>query len=385
MEQKTVIKNCYLVSDLSRSVRTDIFFEEGKITDILPTKMVSDYKKCKIIDGQEKVVIPGLIDIHIQGAGGCDVLDNSDEALTTISRTLAETGTTSYLATTVVKPESNNEHLRLANKYYNKKVAGAELIGIHLEGPFINEIKIGGLNPTGVYNPSMHGGLNSILEATGPSLKMMTIAPELEGHEDVIRALRSNGIIAAFAHSNADYNQTKEGFKKGINHVTHLYNAMRPITHREPGPLPAIFEHPTITAQMISDGHHIHPRMVKFAYDQLGLERCICVTDGMHAIGLPEGTYQYNGRDFVSKDGAAKYLDGTLIGSTMSLLKIAGNFSIFTGCSFADAIDTVTKNPAKLLGIEDRKGVIKVGADADLVILNDNLSVYSTIVAGKTV
>jgi len=363
----------------------DIVIEKGKIANIFPTKKIEGYGSNFVIDAGKGTVIPGLIDVHIQGAGGSDVLDCSEESFNTIAKTLAKTGTTSYLATTIVKPENNNDHLRLASQYHNKKIDGAELVGVHLEGPFVNEIKKGGLDPSGIYKASMNGGLNAILDATGESLKMMTIAPELEGHHKIVKDLREKNIIASFGHSDADYDQTRQGFSAGINHVTHLYNAMRSITHREPGPIPAIFEHPDITAQIISDGQHIHPRMVKFAYEQLGVDRCICITDGISGMGLPDGTYKYNGRDYISKDGSARYLDGTLIGSTMSLLNIAANFSTFVGCSFAEAIQTVTKNPAKLLGLDGKKGDISVGVDADIVILNENLSIETTIVAGKVV
>ncbi|MBL1212054.1 MAG: N-acetylglucosamine-6-phosphate deacetylase [Ignavibacteriae bacterium] len=385
MVQQTVIKNCYLYSDSKKQKLSNILIEDGIIKSIDSTNENINDDRAVQIDAENKVVIPGLIDVHIQGAGGADILDNGEEALITISKTLAETGTTSYLGTTVVKPEEDNRHLRLAESYFNKKVMGAELIGIHLEGPFINPIKKGGLNPAGIYEAGMHGGLEGILDAAGDSLKMMTIAPELEGNEKIIKDLREKNIIAAFAHSDADYEQTKLGFKMGINHVTHLYNAMRTMTHREPGPIPAIFEEENIPVQIISDGHHINGAMVNLAYRNIGIDRCICITDGMHGIGLPEGKYLYNGREYISKDGAAKYLDGTLIGSTMSLLNIALKFMQFTNCSFEDAINSVTINPAKLLGLDDKKGNIKTGADADLVILNEDYTVDKTIVHGEVV
>ena len=215
-------------------------------------------------------------------------------------------------------------------------------MGFHLEGPFINEKKKGGLDPASIY-PASPEKLEEILEVTGDTLKMMTIAPELEGNLQIISELRKNNIIAAFAHSDANYAETKQGFEAGINHVTHIFNAMRSIHHREPGPIPAIFENENITVQIISDGHHINPAIVKMIYHIIGAERCVCITDGMQGIGLPEGKYIYNGREYISKDGAAKYSDGTLIGSTMSLLEIVFKFKEFTGCSLEEAVNSSTK------------------------------------------
>lgn len=384
MNKINVLKNCTIYNEKEKAT-FDIVIKSGQISEIIPHKPSNNYRNLNVIDVKEEIIIPGLIDIHIQGAGGADILDNSFDALNTISKTLAEVGTTSYLATTVVKPEEHNEHLKLAASFFKEKKAGAELIGIHLEGPFINPIKKGGLNLSGIYGARDNGGIESILKDTVGALKMMTIAPEIDGHDAIMAQLRRNNIVAGFAHSDADYMQTKIGFKHGINHVTHLFNAMRPMVHRDPGPIPAIFEENGITAQIISDGHHIHPRMVKFAYDNLGIERCICITDGMHGIGLPDGIYKYNGKEYESKNGAARYLDGTLIGSTMSLLNITLNFVKFTGCSFVDAINTVTLNPAKLLGIENEKGQIKKGADADIVVLDSNYNVSKTIINGELV
>ncbi|MGE5410316.1 MAG: N-acetylglucosamine-6-phosphate deacetylase, partial [Clostridiales bacterium] len=306
------------------------------------------------------------------------------EALENISKTLARLGTTTYLGTTVVRPKEDNKHLRLARQYVNKDLGGARLLGFHLEGPFINLKKKGGLDPNSIYEPSPKA-LDEILDVLGDTLKMMTIAPEVPGNLDLINLLVKNKVIASFAHSDANYEETKAGFEAGISHVTHLFNAMQPLSHRSPGPLGAIFENGKITAQLISDGHHLHPSVVNLAYKLLGSERCICITDGMQAMGLPEGKYQYNGREYISKSGAAKYPDGTLIGSTMSLGNIAVKFMEFTKCTFKTAMQTITTNPAKLLGIYDKKGSVDIGKDADLVLLDSDYSVYMTIVNGQIV
>lgn len=378
MKNSLLLKNCVLYDS---EITSDILLGDGKIQNIEAS--ITD-SNADVIEIGGKTLTPGFIDIHIQGAGGADILDGTEESLFKMSKTLARLGTTSFLGTTVVKPLQDNAHLKLASKYVGKFIGGSILLGFHLEGPFINIKKKGGLDPASIYN-SGPGKLEDIIEVTSNTLKMMTIAPELEGNHKLIKQLYENNIVAAFAHSEADYEQTKMGFRAGITHITHIFNAMLPLHHRNPGPLTAIFENDEVTVQIISDGHHIHPAIINLVYKILGPERCIVITDGMQAMGLPEGTYTYNGKEYISKDGAAKYLDGTLIGSTMSLAEMAFKFKEFTGCSLKTAINTVSRNPAKVLGLEKSKGQIKPGYDADLVVLDVDNSVYMTIVGGKLV
>jgi len=381
MNESLLIKNCRIYNSLSSNQLKNILVENGKITDIDST-IISESNKTLDIDG--KIIAPGLIDVHIQGAGGADILDGTEDALQTISKTLTRVGTTSFLGTTVVKPQENNKHLKLANNYIEQGLDGANLLGFHLEGPFINYNKRGGLDPASIYDSSPEK-FEEVLKVTEGNLRMMTIAPELPGNLEIIKELRRNNIVAAFAHSEADFEETKRGFDAGINHVTHIFNAMLPLHHRKPGPLAAIFENKEVSAQIISDGHHLHPAIVKILYKFLGANRCICITDGVQAIGLPEGNYVYNGREYTSKNGAARYLDGTLIGSAMSLANIALKFWKFTGCSFDEAINSASKNPAMLLGIYDRKGSIDINKDADLIVFDKDYSIYATIIGGKVV
>lgn len=376
-----LIKNCRLYNSSPDVKPVDIFIEGKTISSITCGE---DRHGVDQIDAGGRVAVPGFIDVHIQGAGGADILDGTEEALQTISETLAKTGTTGFLGTTVVKPEENNAHLKFGKNFVGQGLQGAIMLGFHLEGPFINVKKKGGLSEKCIYDSSPEK-LDEILGITGNTLKMMTIAPELPGNLNIIKSLVNNDVIAAFAHSDATYEETIRGFEAGINHVTHLFNAMPPLHHRNPGPLTAIFEHNEITAQIISDGHHIHPHIINLIYRIIGGDRCICITDGVQGMGLPEGRYIYNGKEYESNNGAARYLDGTLIGSTMTLGNIAVKFMEFTGCSFETAINTVTGIPAKLLGIDDKKGSLESGKDADIVLLDSDYSVWSTFVEGTQV
>jgi len=214
---------------------------------------------------------------------------------------------------------------------------------------------------------------------------MMTIAPELPGSLQIIERLVDSNVIASFGHSNATYEQTLDGFNAGISHVTHLFNAMPSIHHRSPGPLVAIFETENVTTQVITDGVHIHPSMLRLAFEILGPNRIIPITDGMQALGLADGRYIYNGIEYESKNGTARYKDGTLIGTALGINQLLGKLVSFTDCPLDVAIKMVTENPAKLLNLQDRKGFIAPGKDADLVLLENGHSVHTTIVAGKIV
>jgi len=381
MTDELLITNCRLFDGDDGRQRSCILIEDGVIREI---GGVDAAGHDNILDGQGFVIAPGLIDVHIQGAGGSDVLDGSIEALEAISQTSARFGATGFLATTVFKPNEANEHLTLASRHVGRDLGGAELLGIHLEGPFISPEKRGMIQPECICRPSGKI-LDEILDMTGGHLRIMTIAPELADCAAIIGHLADSNVVPSFGHSNATYEETVGGFEAGISHVTHLFNAMPSIHHRSPGPLVAIFGAKQITVQLIADGVHIHPSVLQLAFETLGADRIIPITDGMQALGLGDGKYVYNGVKYESRDGTARYKDGTLIGTALGMSQLLAKFAAFTNCPFEVAIKTASENPARLLGLEERKGSIEVGKDADLILLDDNHSVQSTIVAGKIV
>jgi len=337
-----------------------------------------------VLDAGERILAPGLIDVHIQGAGGADALDATPEALETISRTCARFGVTGFLATTVYKPGQENRHLTVAADCVDRDLGGARLLGIHLESPFISPEKRGMIQPACITSPSP-ATLEEIYKLAGETLKMMVIAPELPGNIEIIKALTDRGTVACLGHSAATYEDARRGFDAGISHVTHLFNAMPSLHHRQPGPLAAIFETDSVTCQVITDGVHIHPSVVRLAYSALGPDRFVTITDGMQAMGLPDGKYNYNGIEYEARDGAARYKDGTLIGTALGLNRMLARLIDFTGCSLVEAVNTVTRNAARVLGLQDSKGTIETGKDADFVLLNEDWSVHATIVGGRIV
>jgi N-acetylglucosamine-6-phosphate deacetylase len=337
-----------------------------------------------LIEAEGRTVVPGFIDIHVQGAGGADVLDGTEEALATIARTCCRFGVCGFLATTVYRPGGNNSHLAAVRRAVNRDLGGARILGTHLEGPFISLAKRGMILPECICEPSPRV-MEDIERLSGDSLRMMTIAPELDGGLAIIRRLAASGVIASFGHSSATYEQTLKGIEAGISHVTHLFNAMPALHHRSPGPLLAIFKAGGPTVQIIPDGVHLDHRVIKFAFELLGAARCVTITDGMQAMGLPDGRYVYNGVEYESRGGAARYRDGTLIGTTLGMTDVVLRFMEYTGCSLETAVTTASANPARLLGLGASKGAVAAGKDADLVVLDHDYSVWATIVGGKVV
>ena len=379
---KLTITNCRFFDSGRKAPLANLVVENGKIIKIggCGQKAVSG----KTLDAGGRIVAPGLIDVHIQGAGGADVLDGTAAALATISKTCARSGVSGFLATTVYRPGADNRHLEIAAECSGTELGGARLLGIHLEGPFISPAKRGMIQPSCICNPSPDV-LADIMRLTRGTLRMMTIAPELDGSPDIIRRLADHGVIASFGHSAATYEQTLEGIEAGISHVTHLLNAMTSLHHRAPGPLLALADSPGVSAQIIADGVHLHPRIVKLVWEMFGPKRCVAITDGMQAAGLPDGHYVYNGIEYKSENGAARYFDGTLIGTAVSLSELTLRLRTFSGCSPAEAINAASRNPARILGLAGSKGTIARGFDADLTVFEKDGSVRALVLGGNVI
>lgn len=323
-----------------------------------------------VLDAGGRLALPGLIDIHVHGGGGADVLDGTPTALRTISRALARTGTTAFVAATASRDGyGGHAHLRAAGRLAGRPLDGATLLGVHLEGPFIDPGSRGGL-PAGAVDDPSPGALDALLEATDGALRIMTVAPEVPGVLPVVEALDRLGVVPSLGHSSAGLEEAEAGFDAGIRHVTHLFNAMAGFHHRAPGPLPAIHGRDDVTAEIIADGVHVDPRTVAWAYRLLGRERLACITDGVRAVGLPDGRYRYGGRPFEARDGAARYPDGTLIGTAVGMVEILRRFRSFTGCDLPAAVDACSRVPARIVGLGHRKGSLEVGKDGDVVLLD---------------
>ncbi|MBD1370944.1 N-acetylglucosamine-6-phosphate deacetylase [Hazenella sp. IB182357] len=331
-------------------------------------------------------VVPGFIDVHLHGVAGSDFMDGTQLSLHTISEALPEEGTTSFLATTLSQSPAMIEramvHIRQWMTQSNFK--GAQCLGLHLEGPFLHPQKAGAQPVQWLTTPDL-SLIRKWQKMAQGAIKIVTLAPELEGGMTLIRMLTQMGIKVSIGHSNATYQEAMFALNCGASHITHLYNQMSGLHHRDPGIVGAAFWHPNCTVELIVDGIHVCKEMVQLAYQQITSERLICITDAMRGKKQAPGMYDLAGQQVQVKGKQAMLPDGTLAGSLLSMNEALRSLYQMTGCSLSDVIHTATRNPAQMLGIYGRKGSIKVGKDGDLVIMNENFDILATFIMGKEI
>jgi N-acetylglucosamine-6-phosphate deacetylase len=372
-----IIKNCKIIFQ-DNIENGEVLIKDGKIEKINPNSFYDE----ETIDGEGCYLSPGFIDVHIHGAGGFDTMDGTVESINSISKVIAAYGTTSFLPTTMTCAlEDIKKAIEAAAACMKEGTDGAQVVGVHLEGPYISPQMIGAQNPNYVEKPSMDS-FNYIVGDHISSIKSITLAPEVNGAKELIEYIKGLGIVVSIGHSKATYNEAVEGIKWGIGHSTHLYNAMTPFSHREPGIVGAVFD-TDITTETISDGIHITYPALRIAYNQKGFDKVLLVTDAMMACGMPEGKYSLGGQDVFVKNGAARLKEGNLAGSILTLDKAIRNVYKNNNYALYEVVKMATYNGAKHCGIADRKGLIKEGYDADLVLFDEDINIKKVIINGK--
>lgn len=357
--------------------KKDVFVEDGKISFIGGGLATT-------IDAEGKKLIPGFIDIHIHGAVGCDFNDGTPEAIEKITTFMASHGTTSIVATTsTVSAETIKRAVGTATYKMKNGTNGANIIGSHLEGPFFSPRALGAQNPEFVQAPSVEA-LDSMTGENRETVKMVAVAPECEGAIGLIDELVKRNIVAAIGHTCADYDCACMAIEHGATMMTHFYNAMTPLKHREPGVIGAAFEKKNVKLQLICDFIHVHPAAVKIAINTVGEDNVILITDAIAGTGLGDGKYNLGGLDVYVSNGVARIKEGNLAGSTLTLDKALRNM-MKIGYPIESCIKFLSENPAKAMGVADRKGFIEEGYDADMILLDENNEVTHTIVNGKVV
>ncbi|WP_249598849.1 N-acetylglucosamine-6-phosphate deacetylase [Peribacillus frigoritolerans] len=383
---KTFIINNLMVHSEKETYKNGyIKVVDGKIAEVGPASQYKQDDDAKVITlSPDYQVIPGAIDIHIHGASNSDAMDATHDALSIMAKTLPKEGTTSFLATTMTQSTQAIESALLnAGKYIeNQTQENAEIVGIHLEGPFISPARKGAQPEDYIVDPDVTL-FKSWQKMAENQIKLVTLAPEQPNGLDLAAHLRGTGVVASIGHSDATYDQIDEAIQAGTTHVTHLYNGMRGLHHREPGVLGAAYLRDELYVELIADGIHCRPEMIKLAYNQITSERMILITDSLRAKWLEKGTYDLGGQPVNVDETKATLSDGTLAGSILKMNDAIKNTMEYTGCSMTDIIKMTAENPAKQLRIFDRKGSIQVGKDADLVILNDRLDVEMTFCRGN--
>lgn len=330
-------------------------------------------------------VLPGMIDVHIHGVAGVDVMDASIEALQTMARALAREGTTAFLATTITQSkEAISQALVNAANYIEEYQVddGAECLGIHLEGPFVN-FKRKGAQPGEYLREPDLDLMSEWVRLSRGHIRIVTLAPELKNGIALVRLLKQMGIIASIGHSDATYQECLSAIEAGASHVTHLFNGMRGLHHREIGVAGTAFLRKELMVELIADGIHVHSDMIQIAMQQVTSKRLILITDAMRAKCLKNGTYDLGGQTVYVQGQKACLEDGTLAGSILKMNDAVRNIRLYTEASFRDVIRMTAENPAKELGIFDRKGSLAVGKDADVVALDEKGEVLLTICRGK--
>ncbi|QNH40489.1 N-acetylglucosamine-6-phosphate deacetylase [Bacillus sp. PAMC26543] len=359
--------------------------KDGKISAVSTERPKEQYSK-EIQGPKDAVLLPGMIDIHIHGGYGADTMDASFSALDAMSSRLPEEGTTSFLATTITQ-----EHGQISQALVNARdwksaeessSLGAELIGIHLEGPFVSP-KRAGAQPKEWIRPSDLALFKKWQQEAGGLIKIVTLAPEEDQQFELIRYLKDESIIASMGHTDADSALLLEAFEAGASHMTHLYNAMSQFHHREPGVIGTALAHEGYVTELIADGIHSHPLAAKLAFLAKGSSKLILITDSMRAKGLKDGVYEFGGQSVTVKGKTALLPDGTLAGSILKMNEGARHMRAFTNCSWTDIANITSANAAKQLGIFDRKGSITEGKDADLVIVSSECEVLLTVCRGN--
>lgn len=331
------------------------------------------------------LVTPGFIDQHLHGGGGADVMTGTKEALIEVARFHAAHGTTSFLATTMAG--TRDQLVSVAKAYREVQTVeykGAGCFGIHLEGPYLAS-RFAGMHSACNFRAASFEEVMTLQQLSGEGIKMITMAPEAPGVMDVSRNFQKAGIICSMGHSDADYAVAKEAARNGFSCVTHCFNEMRSFDPQEPGIVGMALSHHRLRVELILDGYHLHPNTVELAWKLKGSEKVILVSEAMAPAGLVDGVYPSSAGELTLSKGKITDGLGILAGSGITLDRAVKNLLEYTDCELPEAIRTVTYNPAKLLGINKRKGSLYPGKDADLIALTPDLEVVMTMIGGEII
>ncbi|WP_415995871.1 N-acetylglucosamine-6-phosphate deacetylase [Gordonibacter pamelaeae] len=335
-----------------------------------------------VVDASGCYVIPGLVDLHFHGSAGADISVGDLAGLHRMGAYEASRGVTAMCPATMTLPEDVLMRAAQAAAAYEPAADEAALVGINMEGPFISPSKVGAQNPDYVRNPSAEE-FRRLQEAAGGLFKLVDIAPEEPGAEEFIREM-ANEVRISLAHTCTDYDTAARAFELGARQLTHLYNAMDPMHHRKPGPIPAAVEHGEVTAEIIADGVHIHPAMVRLAFQLFGDNRMILISDTLRAAGLEDGTYDLGGQDVTVRGPVATIDNGALAGSVSDLMRCLTVAVRDMGIPLASAVKAASANPARALGLDAERGAIEAGKVADAVLLDkETLDVRAVVLRGE--
>jgi len=374
-----LIQNGMIVGECILKPNRCLAVSGGKIEFIEPGEKPVAHE---IINAEGFYITPGLIDLHVHGGGGADALDGAPDSLGLISLFHGRHGTTGILPTIAASsPERMALALEAAANYAGKE-KGALILGSHLEGPYLNPSFSGALNRNHLKYPDPTE-IEELLAAGQGTLKMVTLAPELPGCLEIVEALSSSGVIPSLGHSGATFEETQRAAQVGLRHITHIFNAMAGMHHREPGPAGAALSSTMFSAEVIADGLHIHPFILKMLWELKGNGLAL-ISDAISAAGLSDGRYRLAGQEILVVGGRAALPCGRLAGSTITVLEAVKNMIKLAGLTLPQAVSLASTNPARILG-QMNKGRIAAGCDADLVLLDTEIDPCLVMMGGKII
>lgn len=360
---------------------TDFTFHQGSIGVAGDKFTTAGESSGEVVDAKGLYAIPGLVDIHFHGADGADFMDGTPEALHTIASYEASVGVTSICPASMTMGREDILKACANAAAFKAGEHEANLVGINMEGPFVSHQKVGAQNPAFVLKPSAQF-FREAQQAAGGLIKLMAIAPETEGALETIRALKDE-VLCSIAHTGAGYELACEAIKSGATHITHLYNAMPSLHHREPGPIAAGADAPWCEAEIICDGIHIHPAAVRCAFKLYGPDRMILISDSMMATGLKNGVYQLGGQKVTVTDRKALLDNGTIAGSATNLFDCMKTAVTKMQIPFETAVRCASWNPARSIGVLDTVGSIEPGKEASLLLVDTDLNLKAVLLRGR--
>jgi N-acetylglucosamine-6-phosphate deacetylase len=361
-----------------------VLIEQGMIVDVGQRAELRENSAWTMVDVRGARIVPGLIDLHTHGMMGQDCIDGD---LALMASAFARNGVTTFLATVEAAPvavlRQTIQRLVQFHRYQGARhIHGARLAGINLEGPFISPCRAGALDSHAFRLPSLTE-VEELLHIGEGLIRVVSLAPELPGSNEVIALLAARGVIPAVGHSEASYEQVIQAVQVGLRHVTHLFNAMGPFHHRDPGVVGAALTDDRVTVEIIGDGHHLHPASVELVFRAKGLDQICLVSDSAPMTGLPEGIYHWLGQRVTVQEGKAQFDDGTLAGSIAPLNLAMHNLLSTTDHDLESLLPLMTQIPARVLGLN--RGSIEVGREADLVAFDEYYTARLTMVGGAIV
>lgn len=365
----------------------DIWLENGRIKAI-SSEYIQNDGTASVIDVQGQIISPGFIDLHIYGGGGASVMDATPEAVHTILRTHAQYGTTGMLVSTVTAEIplliSALQAIDRAAQISTEETQGAKVLGVHLESCFLAPPKRGAHKLEWLQTPSV-ALFQQLQAASGGRIKLMTIAPELAGAAELIEYVWTQDVVASFGHTDADYDTAVAWIRKGMHICTHLFNAMNGLGHRAPGGAGAFLTESAAMVQIIPDGVHVHPAALELAYRAKGADKICLVTDSLMVAGTDITEFYFFDRLAKATDRACFLPDGTLAGSKLTMNRAVKLFHETTSATLHEALHMASLNPAKAIGLDQHKGSLEVGKDADVLVMDHDLNVHMTFVEGMLI